>query len=70
MSEYTTTQGDTWDLISYKVYDGDDGQQDILIDANFAERNRVIFPAGVTLVIPEMPSTATATGSLPPWRTT
>lgn len=68
MRSYTTTQGDTWDLISYKVY-GSDAHQDLLIDANWSERERVLFPAGVVLTIPDLPSSRTvAPLNLPPWR--
>ncbi|MDR1705808.1 MAG: tail protein X [Clostridiales bacterium] len=63
---YKTTQGDVWDLISYKVY-GDEGFMDTLINANPAHRHTVMFGAGVELAVPEMPS-ASPVSSLPPWR--
>ena len=64
---YKTIQGDTWDLISFKLYRdlGGEGLCDKLISANTKYINYVIFPAGCELVIPdiEIPKVNT----LPPW---
>lgn len=65
MRNYKTSQGDTWDSIAFKVY-GDEHQMNTLIDANSAHRETVLFPAGVTLTIPDVEVVATA--PLPPWR--
>ena len=46
---YKTVQGDTWDIISKKIY-GTELQMHVLIVANPAARDVVIFPAGVELV--------------------
>lgn len=53
MRTYTTVQGDTWDLIAYKVY-GDEKLMSVLIEANPTYLETVIFSAGVTLNIPEV----------------
>lgn len=66
MKTYTTVQGDTWDIVSYRVY-GDEGFLGNLIAANPAHVNTVIFPVGVVLTVPEVTSSSTAT-NLPPWR--
>lgn len=63
--KYVTEQGDTWDLISYKVY-GHEHYIRELINANIAHIHTVIFEANIELVIPhieiEIPN------SLPPWK--
>ncbi|MBI9092727.1 MAG: tail protein X [Desulfobacterium sp.] len=62
---YITTQGDTWDIIAFKLY-GNEKAMDKLIEANPAHRDTVFFSANVSLVVPvvEMRSTDPA----PPWR--
>lgn len=62
---YKTVQGDTWDIISKKVY-GTELQMHLLIAANPAARDVVIFPAGVELQTPVM--TKKAAETLPPWK--
>lgn len=64
--KYTTTQGDVWDLISYRVY-GDEGFIAQLIAANPEHRHSVVMPSGIDLVIPDVPEESPAT-SLPPWK--
>ena len=67
MRKYTTIQGDTWDGIAFRVYEGKGGEKltTILIEANPTHINTVIFPAGIPLVIPEVYYPASK--SLPPW---
>lgn len=62
---YTTIQGDTWDMISFKVY-GDEHHIDKLIQANTAYIHKVIFPANVILTIPTLDIPVTT--QLPPWK--
>jgi phage tail protein X len=64
---YATVQGDTWDKIAWKVY-GDEMQLHWLIEANPQHREIVIFPAGITLAVPDVVG-ETARAPLPPWRT-
>lgn len=65
---YTTTQGDTWDIIAKKVY-GNELLLDVLIKANFKQRKTVIFSAGTVLNIPEIDTEeATADLNLPIWK--
>ena len=67
MRKYQTIQGDTWDKIAYKVYEGLGGEKltHILLDANSDHLGTVIFSAGVELNVPEV--YAPASRSLPPW---
>lgn len=62
---YTTIQGDMWDLIAKRLYD-DEKALNVLLEANPAYLDTVVFPAGIVLVVPEY--TAPVTSMLPPWR--
>lgn len=65
MRKYKTKQGDTWDLIAYNELGGE-RYTHLLIEANFKYRDYVIFPANITLELPEI-NTPTA-ALLPPWK--
>ena len=65
MTKYTTIAGDMWDGIAYKTL-GDEAYTDKLIKANPQFRRLVIFPAGITLDIPEPEARIPA--GLPPWK--
>ena len=65
MRTYRTVQGDTWDIIAYKMY-GNELQMSLLIEANPQHREIVIFPANVIMNVPDV--TAAVTTVLPPWR--
>jgi phage tail protein X len=62
---YTTVQGDSWDLIAYKVY-GDSYQMDALLRANPEHRATLRFSAGVEIVCPDVEIAVSST--LPPWK--
>jgi len=62
---YTTVQGDMWDRIAYTQL-GDVAHTDKLMNANLQYRGYYIFPAGITLILPEIPENASST--LPPWK--
>lgn len=68
-SKYITSLGDMWDGIAYKVYGGTFDRPELLMDrllgANQDHRQTVIFPAGVTLTIPEISDNVST--FLPPW---
>lgn len=66
---YRSIQGDTWDKISLAVY-GDEKYLDILITANWRERFRMIFPAGIILTVPDIDQQIQNERNLPPWRKT
>lgn len=68
MTTYKTQQGDTWDIISKRVY-GDEHFMDLLIRANIQYRKIVIFPAEVTLTVPDINlASLEYEANLPPWK--
>lgn len=64
---YRTEQGDTWDIISLKNY-GSEKYIDVLMDQNYQHINQFIFPAGVVLIVPDLPTSAVNNQNLPPWK--
>lgn len=64
MATYTTIQGDTWDLISYRVY-GSEFHTDDLFKVNLQFSDIAVFSAGMILEIPEIIETVPI--SIPPW---
>jgi len=65
MSEYKTRQGDTWDLISLRVY-GSEKYMTKLIEANPEHRETVFFSANIKLKVPEIETPVPE--ELPPWK--
>lgn len=61
---YTTIQGDTWDIIAFKVY-GNEKYMTALAEANPAYCDVVFFSAGVELIAPDI---AKPLLDLPPWK--
>lgn len=66
MNTYTTTQGDTWDIVSYRVYGGEEGYMGDLLAANPEHISTVFFPAGVVLAVPAI-TPRPPVANLPPW---
>ena len=68
MRKYRTIQGDTWDLIAFRMYPTIGGEKlmDILIEANPDYVNTVIFPANIVLSIPTV--NIPVITSLPAWK--
>jgi len=62
---YSTIQGDTWDLISFKNYGREKFIQE-LMEANYKYRRTSIFGSGIALNIPDIPPEV-ITSTLPPW---
>lgn len=62
---YRTIQGDTFDIIAYKLWK-DEGQCHRIMEANEAYMDVLIFPAGIELEIPDF-TPEPKTGGLPPW---
>ncbi len=54
MKTYTTIQSDMWDKIAYTRL-GDTAHTDKLMNANLRYREYYTFPAGIVLVLPEIP---------------
>jgi len=66
MWQYTTIQGDTWDVLAHDIY-GNQHLAWVLLQANPEHMGVVYFPAGVSLRVPKI-NTKTATKSpKPPW---
>lgn len=65
-SAYTTVQGDTWDMIAFKLW-GREMLCDRLMRANPEHLEVVVFDAGVVLAVPEVPEPQPS-ADLPPWR--
>lgn len=65
MTTYKTVQGDTWDLISYRVY-GTGNIMSELMKANPKYMNVGVFSAGVVLNIPAIDTTE-IDENIPPW---
>ena len=64
---YRTVSGDTWDLISYKVY-GSEGYFHDLIRNNSRLIDIAIFDANIPVIIPEISEESDNDTSLPPWK--
>lgn len=67
MTKYTTSQGDTWDMIAFSVY-GSHGYTSMLIEANPDYINIVIFGAGIVLTVPEISTAQQISALAPPWK--
>ena len=66
--KYRTIQGDAWDAIAYRLW-GKEHLMHFLLAANPAYMDVLTFPAGVELIVPDMPAATavTSTAELPPW---
>lgn len=53
MSSYTTIQGETWDLIAYKLW-GSEYLFPLLLEANPNYRDTTFFSGGIVLNVPEI----------------
>ena len=62
----TTSQGDTWDIIAYRLY-GDEKLAIRLLEANPEHAKTVFFSAGTSLRAPDV-KPLKKKGPLPPWR--
>lgn len=62
---YTTIQGDTWDMVAFRVF-GNEYLMTDLIETNPAHREVVIFPAGIVLNVPVIAEPEPQ--NLPPWK--
>lgn len=53
MNSYTTSQGDTWDLIAYKLW-GSEYLLPLLLEANPKHRHTLFFSGDVVLNVPDI----------------
>ena len=69
MATYSTQQGDTFDIIAFRLF-GDELYMDELIKANFEHRKTLIFGSGVVLNVPEIDTETpqTSNENLPIWK--
>lgn len=68
MKTYVTVQGDMWDSIAHSQL-GNVAFTDKLMNANTAYRNYYIFPAGITLKLPDIAlNESSSVANLPPWK--
>lgn len=56
MNSYTTSQGETWDLIAYKLW-GSEYLLPLLLEANSNYRHTTIFSGGILLNVPLIDTT-------------
>jgi phage tail protein X len=64
---YRTVQGDMWDAIAYRLW-GNELLLHKLMDANPRHRLAVVFPAGVTLAVPDVAAELVQKAVDPPWK--
>jgi len=65
---YTTADGDRFDLLAQRFYGGMHGIS-ILADANQAVQMEAVFPTGTVLIVPIIDSTHVIDNkNLPPWK--
>lgn len=50
---YTTIQGDTWDLISFKLF-GSEKYMKNLIEANWPLLETLVFSSGTVITVPDL----------------
>lgn len=68
MTTTVTRQGDTWDILSKRLY-GDEHYMGKLIQANYQHRKTVLFPYGIVLNVPDIDTDSSAISkNLPPWK--
>ena len=67
MTTYTTSSGDMWDSISFKVY-GTCDYAGKLMAYNSDYVDQYVFPAGIELRVPDIEGTEELLDMLPPWR--
>jgi len=53
MNSYITNQGDTWDLIAYKLW-GSEYLLPLLFESNPKHRHTLFFPGDVVLNVPDI----------------
>lgn len=66
---YKTVSGDTWDLISYKLY-GSEQYFHQLMRVNLNLLSVAVFDSNIPVIVPEITPIASAveTSKLPPWK--
>lgn len=65
--EHITSEGDRWDLISWRYY-GDPHLYEGIIAANPAVPIRAILASGIRLRVPVIDDAVVSDRDLPPWK--
>lgn len=65
--EYTTQDGDRWDLIALRMYGDPCGYEPIIV-ANPHVPIRPVLPGGIRLLVPVRDTPVLSDPSLPPWK--
>ncbi|MCP3881676.1 MAG: phage tail protein [Sulfitobacter sp.] len=67
-SDYLTSEGDTVDFICWKFYGQQSGAVELVLEANRGLADRgPLLPAGLRLVLPDLPRPATEVQPLRLW---
>ena len=67
MTTYITKAGDMWDSIAMEVYDSTEHTGKLIAwNGEYAEH--YVFPAGITLRVPDLSNVDADLSFLPPWR--
>jgi phage tail protein X len=66
MEQYNAKNGDTWDIIAYKLY-GDEFKSSAIIEVNPRLAHIIVFKGGEKINLPDMTETS-APNTLAPWR--
>lgn len=53
MNKYKTLQGDTWDLIAFRLW-GSEYLFPLLLETNPSYRNVIVFDGGIELNVPDI----------------
>lgn len=66
---YKTVSGDTWDLISYKLY-GSEQYFHQLMRANLNLLSIAVFDSNIPIIVPELDTSLNVVdiSKLPPWK--
>lgn len=68
MTNYLTAQGDTLDWICWKFYGQQSGAVELVLDANPGLGDQgPVYPAGLELVLPDLPQPASEVQPLRLW---
>lgn len=67
MSSYTTITGDTWDMVSLRVY-GSEQYIKTLIEANATHIKTAVFTGGIVLNVPDLTTAQKVSSNTPPWK--
>ena len=65
MGTYTTIQGDTWDMIAYRLF-GNEAYMEEMMMENLPYIDTLVFSSGTKIIVPDIPEDADE--DVPFWR--